>query len=408
MKTKNFNTYFETQDLTTPETYSFSIVKSIIRSVLEPVASNNCTGIIFTHLKNIEGIEGIIKRLEYSKNIILRPVSDFEFSKFDVEEIGFVVLNTKRYNCAFLFKEVEEDKYQIYLKINSKLVSNIYETLKSIFLLNYDKEFYEYKPERRENELMNNAVSNIIKHFEENIKDNEYNSKIQESYRAVNETNTTFRNEIYQNVKQIAHEIKNQLSIMDIYTRIFEKKTQDSEVVEPIKKSIKLIKSQIEAFKNIDVVNLQEHDIKAIIQNCIRTYSHILKEKNNKIIFIDEMAEISAKAFVDEEKFAIVVNNIIKNAHDCTQNDEISVKLKLENEKIKISFINHGEMIAPDVKDEIFEKGYTTKTDGWGVGLAVCRRFIGSQFGTIELEKSDEKETIFTLTLPLIDMGVTS
>lgn len=408
MKTKNFNTYFETQDLTTPETYSFSIVKSIIRSVLEPVASNNCTGIIFTHLKNIEGIEGIIKRLEYSKNIILRPVSDFEFSKFDVEEIGFVVLNTKRYNCAFLFKEVEEDKYQIYLRINSKLVSNIYETLKSIFLLNYDKEFYEYKPERRENELMNNAVSNIIKHFEENIKDNEYNSKIQESYRAVNETNTTFRNEIYQNVKQIAHEIKNQLSIMDIYTRIFEKKTQDSEVVEPIKKSIKLIKSQIEAFKNIDVVNLQEHDIKAIIQNCIKTYSHILKEKNNKIIFIDEMAEISAKAFVDEEKFAIVVNNIIKNAHDCTQNDEISVKLKLENEKIKISFINHGEMIAPDVKDEIFEKGYTTKTDGWGVGLAVCRRFIGSQFGTIELEKSDEKETIFTLTLPLIDMGVTS
>ncbi len=403
MKAKNFNTYFETQDLTTPETYSLSIVKSIIRSVLEPVASNNCTGIIFTHLKDTEGVEGIIRRLEYSKNIILRPISDFEFSKFDVEEIGFVILTTKRYNCAFLFKEIEEDKYQIYLKLNSKLVSNVYETIKSMFLLNYDNEFYEYKPERRENELMNNAVTNIIKHFEENIKDSEYNSKIQENYRAVNETNTTFRNEIYQNVKQIAHEIKNQLSILDIYTRIFEKKTQDTEVVEPIKKSIMLIRSQLEAFKNIDVVNLQEHDIKLIIQDCIKTYSHILKEKNNKIIFIDEMAEISAKAFVDEEKFAIIVNNIIKNAHDCTQNDEIVIKLKLDNEKIKISFINHGEMIAPDVKEQIFDKGYTTKTDGWGVGLAVCKRFIGSQFGTIELEKSDEKETIFTLSLPLVE-----
>ena len=65
-------------------------------------------------------------------------------------------------------------------------------------------------------------------------------------------------------------------------------------------------------------------------------------------------------------------------------------------------------MIAPDVKDEIFEKGYTTKKDGWGVGLSVCKRFIGSQFGTIELEKSDEKETIFTLTLPLIDVGAIS
>ena len=402
MKAKNFNTYFETQDLTIPENYSFSVVKSIIRSVLEPVASNNCVGVVFTHLKNIEGLEGILKRLEYTKNVILRPISDFEFSKFDVEELGFVVLTTKRYNCAFLFKEIEEDKYRIYLKLNSKLVSNVYDTIKSIFLLNYDKEFYEYRPERRENDLMNSAIINIIKQFEESIKENEYNSKIQENYKAVNETNTTFRNEIYQNVKQIAHEIKNQLSILDIYTRIFEKKTQDFEIVEPIKKSIGLIKSQLEAFKNFDVVNLQEHDVKLIIQDCIKTYSHILKEKNNKIIFIDEMPEITANAFVDEEKFAIVVNNIIKNAHDCTQNDEILIKLKLYDEKINISFINHGQKIEADIKEDIFEKGYTTKSEGWGVGLAVCKRFIGSQFGTIELEKSDENETIFTLSLPLV------
>ena len=404
MKTKNLNSYFENQDLTMPELYSASIVKSIIRSILEPVASNNCAGIIITHLKDIEGIEGIVRRIEYSKNIILRPISDFEFSKYGVEDTGIIVLNTRRYNCAFLFKQIEEDKYQIYLKMNSKLVSNIYEHIKSLFLLNYDKEFYEYKPERRENELMNNAVSNIIKHFEETIKDSEYNSKIQESYRAVNETNTNFRNEIYQNVKQIAHEIKNQLSILDIYTRIFEKKTSDSEVVEPIKKSVALIRSQLEAFKNIDVLNLQERDVKLIIRDCIKTYSHILKEKNNKIIFIDEMPEITANAFLDEEKFAIVVNNIIKNANDSTQNDEVIVKLKLIGDKIKISFINHGEMIASDAKEKIFDKGYTTKQDGWGIGLSVCKRLVGSQFGELELEKSDENETIFTLTLPLVDI----
>ena len=189
----------------------------------------------------------------------------------------------------------------------------------------------------------------------------------------------------------------------DIYTRIFEKKTQDYETAEPIKKSIALIRSQLEAFKNIDVVNLQERDIKLIIQDCIKTYSSILKEKNNKIIFIDEMPEITANAFVDEEKFAIVVNNIIKNAHDCTNNDEIIVKLKLSDEKIKISFINHGEMIALNTQEKIFDKGYTTKKDGWGIGLSVCKRLVGSQFGALELEKSDEKETIFTLTIPLVE-----
>ena len=110
-----------------------------------------------------------------------------------------------------------------------------------------------------------------------------------------------------------------------------------------------------------------------------------------------------ANAFVDEEKFAIVVNNIIKNAHDSTQNDEIYIKLNLDNEKIKISFINHGEMIIAEAHEQIFDKGYTTKKDGWGIGLSVCKKLVGSQFGTLELEKSDEKETIFTLTLPLVE-----
>lgn len=400
-KTKNsFNIYFNNENLTT-EVYSASVVKSLIRSILEPIATTNSNAVIFTHLNDYPETQGLIKRLEYSSNTIFKKISDFEFSKFDVEEVGFIVLNSQRYSAAFLFKEIEENRFQIYLKLNSKFVFDVYETLKNIFLINYDADFYEYKPERRDNTLMNDAVFNIIKHFEETIKENEYNSKIQETYKTVNETNTSFRNEMYQNAKQIAHEIKNQLSILDIYTRIFEKKTGDTEVTEPIKKSIGLIKAQIEQFKNIDVVNLQEKSIKSILQESIKMYSGILKEKNNKIIFIDEMAGLDANAFLDEEKFLIVINNIIKNAHDITSDDEIIIRLTQEDNKAKISITNHGEMIAKEQQDKIFEQGFTTKKDGWGIGLSVCKKFVGSQFGTFELTKSDEKETIFSLSLPL-------
>ena len=401
-KTKrNFNSYFEKKDLSGNELYSSTIIESLTRSILEPIAKDNSKAIVFARLKNVKGTDSLIKRLEYSKDIILREFSDFEFSKFDIEETGFIVLTTQRYNCAFLFREIEENKYEIYFKINSKLVNDVYETLKSIFLIDYDEEFYTHRPERRDNNMMNEAVKNIIKYFEETIKENEYNTKIQENYRTVNETNTSLRNEIYQNARQIAHEIKNQLSILDIYTRIFEKKTQDFESIKPIRKSIELIKSQIEQFKNIDVINLQEKNIKLILQDSIKMYGSILKEKNNKIVLVDEMAGFEANAFVDEEKFLIVINNIIKNANDSTKNDEIIIKLKQVEEHIKISIINHGEMIAKENQEKIFEQGYTTKKDGWGVGLSVCKKFIGSQFGTFELTKSDKKETIFTLTLPL-------
>lgn len=398
---RNFNTYFELGDFSKNELYSGLIVKSLVRSLLEPIASNNSKAVVFLRLKNIPEIDSLIKRLEYSVNITLKEFSDFEFSKFDVEDVGFVVLSTSRYNCALIFREIEEDKFEIYLKLNSKLVSNVYETIKSVFLINYDEEFYSYRPERRENNLLNEAIFNILKFFEETIKENEYNTKIQENYRNVNTVNTTFRNEIYQNVRQIAHEIKNQLSILDIYTRIFEKKTNDSETVEPIKKSISLIKSQIDQFKNFDVINLQEKNIKLIIQESIKMYANIAKEKNNKIVLIDEMAGVEANAFVDEEKFLIVINNIIKNANDAVDNDEIIVKLVQIDEKIRISFINHGEKIEQKNQEKIFEQGYTTKKDGWGTGLSVCKKLIGSQFGTLELTKSDEKETEFSILLPL-------
>ena len=373
----------------------------MIRSVLEPITTQNSKALVYANFNNIDGIESLIKRIEYLPNVTLEQFSDFEFSKFDAEKIGFVVLTSQRYNCAFLFKETEENRFSIFLKLNSKLVNKVYEALKDTFLFNDDEEFYSHKPERRENLLMNEAVENILKYFEETVEESECNSKIQETYKNVNLVNKDLRNEVYQNVKAIAHEIKNQLSILDIYTRIFEKKTNDLETIQPIRKSVEIIKKQLEQFKNIDVVNLVEKNVKEIIQNSIKMYAGLLKEKNNKIILIDEMPDKIANSFVDEEKLSIVINNVIKNANDSTKNDEILIKLGQSDDKIKISFINHGEKIEQENKTNIFSSGYTTKKDGWGVGLSVCKKFVGSQFGTFELEKSDDNETIFSMKLPL-------
>ncbi len=396
-----FSVFFENIDLTENKQYSKTVVKSLVRSLLEPLASNNSNAVIFVRLKNIEDIEGLIKRLEYQKEVTLKEFSDFEFSKFDVEETGFVILNSPRYNCAFLFKEVEENKFEIYLKLNSKLVNDVYEVLKKMFLLDYDELFYKFRPERRDNDVMNKALFNILDYFEDSIQEGLYNSKMQENYRTANEANTVVRNEMYQNIRTVAHEIKNQLSILDIYARIFEKKTQDFEITKPLRKSIELIKSQIAHFKDFDVINLQEKDIKSVIQESIKMYAYILKEKKNKLVVIDEIPEINANAFIDEEKFLLVVNNIIKNAHDSTKNDEITIKLRLRGENIEILFINHGEPIKKNDKEKIFQSGYTTKKDGWGIGLSACRKFIGSQFGKLELVKSDKTETIFALIVPL-------
>ena len=401
MKKNNLNQYFLNDDFFNNRLYSLTVVKSLIRSILEPVVSRNSEAFIYMRLNNISELDGLIKRIEYLPDIILKQFNDFEFSKSDNNEVGFVLVNSLRYNCVLLFREVEKNKFEIYLRLNSKIVSEVYEALKLTFVFDDDKVFYSHKTERRENEIMNSAVENILKYFQETTEESEYNQKIQETYKNVNLVNEDLRNEVYESVKAIAHEIKNQLSILDIYSRILEKKSQDEKNIAPIKKSIKVIKRQLEQFKNIDVVNLAEKNVKEIIHDSIKTYSDLLKENNNRIILIDEIPDRLANAFVDEEKLSIVINNVIKNANDSTKNDEIQIRLKQNDDKIKISFINHGEKIENSDKNRIFSTGYTTKKDGWGVGLSVCKKYVGSQFGTFELEKSDEDETIFSLKLPL-------
>ena len=57
----------------------------------------------------------------------------------------------------------------------------------------------------------------------------------------------------------------------------------------------------------------------------------------------------------------------------------------------------------PEVRDKIFEPGVTSKTGGWGVGLALSRRIVqGVHKGHIELLEGTAGTT-FQIRLPVAD-----
>ena len=87
-----------------------------------------------------------------------------------------------------------------------------------------------------------------------------------------------------------------------------------------------------------------------------------------------------------------------------TQNDEIIVELSKDDSNAKISIQNHGEPIDEETKTKIFKDGFTTRKEGFGIGLSVCRKYLAEQLGSIELTASDEEKTEFLIKLPLIDI----
>lgn len=67
---------------------------------------------------------------------------------------------------------------------------------------------------------------------------------------------------------------------------------------------------------------------------------------------------------------------------------------------VRVSICDSGEGIAADHLDRIFESFYTTKKDGLGMGLSICRSIVTACGGRIWAENAPEGGARFSFTLP--------
>ena len=80
---------------------------------------------------------------------------------------------------------------------------------------------------------------------------------------------------------------------------------------------------------------------------------------------------------------------------------KITVKTTIKEDFVSIMITNNGEKIPEEIQNKIFNDGYTTKSDGNGIGLYVCQKTLEEQFARLELLKSDEKSTEFEILVSM-------
>ena len=136
--------------------------------------------VIIHRLKNTENLDSIVKRLEYSRNIEMYNFLDPDIVlKDDLIELEFILLTSSRYNAVFMWDYSDDEKKEnsyVYMKLNSKNVNHIFEILSNNMKVDLKQKFYSFKPERRENDLLNHCISNIVKNLNEANNENEFNN----------------------------------------------------------------------------------------------------------------------------------------------------------------------------------------------------------------------------------------
>jgi len=77
----------------------------------------------------------------------------------------------------------------------------------------------------------------------------------------------------------------------------------------------------------------------------------------------------------------------------------LTVQARALNDLIEISIADVGSGLAQEVKARLFEPFVTTKAQGMGVGLAICRTIIESHGGRLYAEDNPAGGTVFRFTL---------
>lgn len=108
--------------------------------------------------------------------------------------------------------------------------------------------------------------------------------------------------------------------------------------------------------------------------------------------------------FVDRIQVQQVLVNLIRNAieamADCERRELLLTAATLEGIFVEITVADTGPGLARNITSRLFEPFVTSKRQGMGLGLSICRSIIEAQGGRLWHEPRLGSGTIFRFTVP--------
>jgi len=157
-------------------------------------------------------------------------------------------------------------------------------------------------------------------------------------------------------------------------------------------------------FKKGEVV-FQPTDLSAAILDVLRLLRSELVAHD--IAIVTDLPPSVPLVRADRIQIQQILLNLVKNASDAMSHVPV-VKRRLTlslhgngNGHVRVSVRDTGTGIRDDVLDRLFQPFVTTKPDGMGLGLAVCRTIVDAHRGILRAENNEEGGATFEFTLPV-------
>lgn len=103
-----------------------------------------------------------------------------------------------------------------------------------------------------------------------------------------------------------------------------------------------------------------------------------------------------------------VLVNLIRNALEASGGKgkaRVRVRLQAHEGLVEVAVRDNGPGLPEAVREKLFQPFFTTKADGVGLGLAICRRIVESHGGRLQAHNDAAGGAVFAFTLPFAAAG---
>ena len=170
---------------------------------------------------------------------------------------------------------------------------------------------------------------------------------------------------------------------------ILEETEQMSELVEEL-----LALSRLESGQ----ANAEFHltDVRELLYDCLRSTEQLAEQKNLHISLRFDETPVTVNC--DEIQLRRAFTNIITNALRYAK-EEIQIECKADRGKAVVRVRDDGEGIATELLPHIFDRFFSTRKGGAGIGLSLAKEIVSLHKGTIHA--ANDGGAVFEISLPL-------
>jgi len=213
-------------------------------------------------------------------------------------------------------------------------------------------------------------------------------------------------------ISEISHDLRRPLTSikggLQIVTQRWPELTEQSDFFRMAEQEIHrmndLVRELVD-FSNPNRYETAKLDLRQIVQRAAELVGPDLKK--HQIEFVSAFADVGWDIIANKNQILEVFLNLFINAIDAmSDGGSLSIRGRLERPPhrhedylaIKVTDTGHG--IKKEHVSRVFDRYFTTKETGTGLGLAVVERVISAHAGTLHLESTEGRGTTITVYFP--------